>query len=130
MMERKILKLLLFFFPFILSFMRGGKMRRMKHCLTQGIEHYPSSTLSHPILFDANLQEPRNCLRRGSSKKEKSLFPSRGHQWGHSYHSHFPLFFPLHLSLLLSPLSLSPLPYFSFSSSLLAFWLQVVVWSQ
>ena len=95
-------------------------MRRMKHCLTQGIEHYPSSTLSHPILFDANLQEPQNHLKRGSLKKEKSLFPSWEHQWGHFYHGHFSLFFPFHLSLLLSPLSLSPLPYFSFSSSLLA----------
>ena len=31
---KKDFKLLLFFFPFILSFMRGGKKRRMKHCLT------------------------------------------------------------------------------------------------
>ena len=77
----------------------------MKHCLTQGIEHYSLSTLSHPILFDANLQEPQNRLRQGSSKKDKSLFPFCGHQWEHFYHSHFPLFFPLHLSLLLSPLS-------------------------
>ena len=118
----------MFFFPFILSFMRGGKKRRMKHCLTQGIEHYPLSTLFHPILFDANFQKLQNCLRWGSPKKDKLLFPSCGHQWGHSYHSHFPLFFPLHLSLLLSPLSLSSLPYFPFSSSLLASWLQVMVW--
>ena len=55
---KKDFKLLLFFFPFILSFMRGGKKRRMKHCLTQGIKDYPSSTLSHLILFDATLQEP------------------------------------------------------------------------
>ena len=127
---KKDFKLLLFFFPFILSFMRGGKKRRMKHCLTQGIEYYPSSTLFHPILFGANLQEPWNCLRQGSLKKDKSLFPSQEHQWGHSYHGYFPLFFPFHLSLLLFPLSLSPLPYFSFSSSLLASWLQVMVWSQ
>ena len=52
---KKDFKLLLFFFPFILSFMRGGKKRRMKHCLIQRIKHYPSSTLFHPILFGANL---------------------------------------------------------------------------
>ena len=41
----------------------------------------------------------------------------------------FLCFFPLHPSLLLSPLFLSLFSYFSFSFSLLTSWLQVIVWS-